>query len=191
MLDNIKSKIILKIVMEHLRQKLKLKIVKNNKKLINKLNLTIKDFQRFEKIRKLSAKYGLQLKDEGIIKTLNFKMDFAKNAIWEDLIDLKLDKLEVLNLNCNEITTIDLLEKVEFQKLKILILSNNKISDIKVLEKVEFKELKNLNLETNCISNINVLENVKFEKLEVLNISENKIADINNLFKFYRYYFIL
>ena len=84
MIDNIKSKIILKIIMEHIRPKLKLKIIKNNKKLINRLNLSIKDFQRFEKIKKINIKYGLHLNDEEIVKNLNFNMNFAKNQVLEN-----------------------------------------------------------------------------------------------------------
>ena len=51
----------------------------------------------------------------------------------------------------NEISDINILEKVNFKKLNKLDLSWNKISDIKILEKVNFKELKELNLRFNKI----------------------------------------
>ena len=51
----------------------------------------------------------------------------------------------------------------------------NQISNIDILEKVNFKELKALNLAANNISDIKALGKVKFEKLEVLIIGLNKI----------------
>ena len=64
---------------------------------------------------------------------------------------------------------------MKFEKLEILNLGGNEISDINILEKVKFKELKELDLYSNNISDIKVLENVKFEKLEKLNLSWNNI----------------
>ena len=64
--------------------------------------------------------------------------------------------------------------------MEVLDLSENNISDINILEKVNFKELKELYLgHNNFISDIKILEKVKFEKLEVLSLSENEISDIN------------
>ena len=57
-----------------------------------------------------------------------------------------------MNLSNNEISDINVLEKVNFKELKELYLSYNKISDISVLEKVNFKELKELDLSGNEIS---------------------------------------
>ena len=54
-------------------------------------------------------------------------------------------------------------------------MSENEISDINILEKVNFKELIRLYLNNNEISDIQVLEKVKFEKLEVLYLHRNKI----------------
>ena len=138
MFDNVKSKIILKKIMEHIRPKKKLKILKINQKLLNRLNITIKDFQRFEKIKKINQEYGLNIGEEEEI--INFNMGFKKYKILEDFSELKLEKLEKLNLNYNEIANIDLLEKAEFPNLKILILSNNFKSNINILKKFNFKE---------------------------------------------------
>ena len=59
--------------------------------------------------------------------------------------------------------------------LNILDLNFNNLSDINVLEKVDFKELKELNLRGNNIKDINVLEKVRFKELNILDLSLNKI----------------
>ena len=56
----------------------------------------------------------------------------------------------------------------------------NNISDISILEKGNFKELKRLDLYGNNISNINIFEKVKFKKLEKLRLSKNKIDEIKS-----------
>ena len=48
--------------------------------------------------------------------------------------------------------------KILFYKLELLYLNYNKISDINILEKVNFKDLIELNLSNNEISDINILE---------------------------------
>ena len=67
-----------------------------------------------------------------------------------------------LNLTNNNISDINILEKIKFEKLEKLYLDNNKISDINILEKVRFKELKELYLNGNNITNIEILEKVNF-----------------------------
>ena len=62
-----------------------------------------------------------------------------------------MKELQELNLSFNEISNINILEKVNFKKLKELDLSENNISDINILEKIDFKELKVLDLGENKI----------------------------------------
>jgi len=82
-----------------------------------------------------------------------------------------------LNLSYNNISNIEVLEKVKFNKLEILDIGVNKISNnINILENVIFKELKVLDLSENNISDIKVLEKVKFNKLEILDLGVNKIT---------------
>ena len=59
--------------------------------------------------------------------------------------------MEELNISNNQISEINILEKVNFKGLKELNLSSNEISDINILEKVNFKELKELDLSYNGI----------------------------------------
>ena len=51
-----------------------------------------------------------------------------------------------MNLSENQISDINVLERVKFRQLLFLNLSGNKISDINALEKVDFKSLQQLNL---------------------------------------------
>ena len=59
--------------------------------------------------------------------------------------------------------------------MEILNLGCNNIKDINVLEKTDFKELKRLYLYINYISDINVFDKIKFGKLEELSLCENNI----------------
>ena len=54
-------------------------------------------------------------------------------------------------------------------------LSQNQISNIDIFEKLKFQKLKYLYLFDNSISDIKVLEEVKFDKLEILDLKYNKI----------------
>ena len=65
-------------------------------------------------------------------------------------------------MNSNEITNINILEKLDFKNLREIDLSYNKISDIKILEKVRFKNLKILNLQNNdyMCENIEIIEKI-------------------------------
>ena len=87
--------------------------------------------------------------------------------------------IKILNLTNNNISDINILEKIKFEKLEKLYLDNNKISDIKILEKVRFKELKELYLNGNNITNIEILEKVNFPKIETLDLSCNKIINVD------------
>ena len=64
---------------------------------------------------------------------------------------------------------------MNFPKLEILYLNNNNITEINILEKVNFKELQTLDLSYNNISDINVFQKVEFNKLELLNLYNNEI----------------
>ena len=119
MLNNIKSKYILNLVAEKLKKRIELKLVKYNKILINKLNITKEDFENFKLLKEMNVKFNLDIKD----------------------IEIKELNLAVKNLG-NEI--FKYLKRIEFKELKELDLSRNKISNIKVLEKVKFEKLEKI-----------------------------------------------
>ena len=52
--------------------------------------------------------------------------------------------------------------------MKELILKNNDISNIEILEKVKFKKLEKLNLEKNIITRINIFGRIDFKELKDL-----------------------
>ena len=57
MLDNIKSKLLLNKIFVNIRKKKMLKLLKLNKSLLSKLNITIKDFQEYKQLNELNKKY--------------------------------------------------------------------------------------------------------------------------------------
>ena len=91
--------------------------------------------------------------------------------------------IKILNLTNNNLSDINILEKVQLENLEKLCLDNNNISDISILEKVKFKELKELYLNGNNISNIEILKKVNFPNLGTLELSCNKITNIDAIEK--------
>ena len=178
----IKSKYILNRIIGQLKKRIELKLVKYNKILINKLNVTKGDFENFKSLKEMNQKFNLDIKDIEI-NELNLESKHLGNEILEYLIKIEFKELKEIDLSGNNISDIKLLEKAKFEKLEILILGGNGISDINILEKVNFKELKWLDLYFNKISDIRVLERIKFEKLEKLYLTSNEISDINILEK--------
>ena len=152
MLDNVKSKYILQKIFEKIKNKIKLNIIKYNKRVMIKLDINKEDFETYITLKEFNVKYNTNIQDIDI-KTLDLSRRCIRNEGLKDL------------------------NKIKFKGLNELNLSGNKISDINILEKVKFKELKELYLGSNNISDINVLENVKFEKLEKLYLYGNEISD--------------
>ena len=117
------------------------------------------------------------------IEILDLSRENIRSEELKELSQMEFIKLKELYLNNNRISDIIEMQKVYIPKLEILNLGYNKISNINSLEKFYFKELKILNLYENNISNIKSLEKVNFDKLESLNLGGNKISDINILEK--------
>ena len=63
MLNIIRSKKILNIIFQKLKKRIKLNIVKYNKKMLDKLNINSKDFQEFKLLDDLNKKFNLEIKD--------------------------------------------------------------------------------------------------------------------------------
>ena len=182
MLNNIERKIVLKKIFSFLQKKMPFKILKYNKKLIDKLNLE-KEFNDFKIIKELNINYRRCLFCPGDSDA--FVFDFRKsqtgNKIFNYLSKIQFNELINLNISENEITDIEELKNCNFRNLEILDLGGNKISDINILSKVKYYKLKHLNLKYNAISNINILEKVLFLNLEQLILNYNQISDINIL----------
>ena len=63
MLNNIKSKYILNLVVGKLKKRIELKLVKYNKILINRLNITKEYFENFKSLKEMNNKFNLDIKD--------------------------------------------------------------------------------------------------------------------------------
>ena len=102
-----------------------------------------------------------------------------------DLIKIKFDKLQRLELCKNNIMDISCLKNNKFNKLQILNLDSNNISDIKIFEKANFEELKELYLGFNQITKIDGLKEIDqskkiiFNRYKISNIIETKTSSKN------------
>ena len=133
MLDNVKSKNILKEIFEKIKNKRKFNIIKYNKNIMVKLNINKEDFEIYITLKEFNNKYNTNIKDIDI-KGLDLSERYIGDEGLKDLV------------------------KINFKELNKLDLSDNKISDINILEKVDFKKLNKLNLYNNKISNINIMK---------------------------------
>ena len=178
MLNNIKSKIILNIVFDKLKRQIKLKILKYNIFLQNRLNININDFHDFHLVKELNEKFNLNIEND-YVERINLYYRKFGDEILDYFNKIEFKQLKELNLSLNNLSDINKLEKAKLENLLILDLGDNEINDINILGKVNFRKLKKLYLYNNFISDINVLEKVKFEKLELLNLSNNNITNID------------
>ena len=156
MIDNLKSKYILKEILEKIQNKRKLNIIKYNKGIKIKLNINKEDFEIYLYLKEFNDKYKTNIKDIDI-KELNLNENYIKNEGVKDLIKIKFKELNKLDLMWNGISDLNILEKANLKELEELNLIHNKITDINILEKVNLKELKVLKFDYNKISDINIL----------------------------------
>ena len=125
MLNNVKSIYILNIILGLLKKRIKLKLVKYNKKFINKLNIMKEDFGQFILLKEINLKFNLNIKDIDI-NELDLENKNLDNDIIEHLSKIEFNKLKVLNFEKNNISDIKGLEKVKYEKLELLNLYDNK-----------------------------------------------------------------
>ena len=145
MWQKIQSKYILRNIFDFMKNRKKLNIVKYNKKILDKLDITKDDFQAYITLKKFNEKFNLNIRDIDI-KELDLS---EKNLVSRDLQYLK---------------------KIKFEDLQDLNLSNNKLTNCNVLEKVNFKQLKRLNISWNEIhDDIKILEKTKHKPYYILN----------------------
>ena len=90
MLNNIKSKKILNIILGTLKKRIELNLFKYNKKMINKLNITKDDFEQFILLKDMNLKFNLNIKDIDI-KELNLGDMKLENNIMEYLGKIKFN----------------------------------------------------------------------------------------------------
>lgn len=182
MLDNIKSKLLLNKLFQLLESKIKLKIVRYNKKLQDKLNLTKDDFIYFKLIKDFNDKYNSHIKDVDILE-LNLDNLDIKNSGLSHLSKIKFNKLKELVLSNNNIGKIDKIipSYFNFDNLVKLSFEQNHLRDLTILTKADFKQLKKLNLDHNALTDIKILPEIKLPKLESLILSGNTIKDLEPL----------
>ena len=174
MLKTIKSNFIIKTIFKNIHNKIKLKIIKYNKNMLQRLDIKIENFKIYETLKEFNEQLKLNIIDIDI-KELDLQFKDIGNKELEILKNVNFKELQKLDLRHNAISDIKVLENVNFKELQKLDLRVNKISDIKVLENVNFKELKILDLSYNKISDIKVLENVNFKELKTLYLNGNPI----------------
>ena len=122
----IKNKYILNRVFSYLKYGLKLKILKHNKHLMNKLNISIKDFENFQLIKELNQKYNIDIQDIDV-EELNLNLKGKINEAINIITQLKLEELKVLDLTQNELGNIDFLPQFMCKNLEILNLQQNRL----------------------------------------------------------------
>ena len=102
MLNNVKSISILNIILGLLKKRIKLKLVKYNKKFINKLYIMKEDFEQFILLKEINLKFNLNIKDIDI-KELSLENKNLANNIIEYLNKIKFNKLKFLKFEKNKI----------------------------------------------------------------------------------------
>ena len=66
MLNEIKSKYIMNKIFNNMKKILKLKLLKLNKKLKKKLNINLKDYSQYKKLKELNKKLNINIEDINI-----------------------------------------------------------------------------------------------------------------------------
>ena len=148
MLKLIKSSYFLKIIVENLDVKKKLKFFMVNKSLLKRLNISIKDFAKIYSdkliIKHDSSHLNGKFIDDNVLEYLDINKIYINYGI--------------LNLSDNSIVNIEPLKRIEFDSyIDYIYLSNNNISNISDLEKLNLKHLSRIILSMNKIEDINFL----------------------------------
>ena len=113
MLNEIRSKVVLRNILDKIRNRIKLRLFKYNKKLLYKLNLTIKDFEQFNLLNKINKIFYFNIKDLDI-EDLNMNSRIKDKKSLEYLTDIEFKELKNLNLENNYLGDIKFLELLKF-----------------------------------------------------------------------------
>ena len=103
MFSNIKSNLVLKIVFRHLKQRIKLLILKYNKNLKNKLNIQLKDYQEYNSLKAFNEQYKTKIKNTDVEKLIIVGRMFSPVIDNEGLKDLsKIEFIWFKSINSRE-----------------------------------------------------------------------------------------
>ena len=108
MLDNLKSKYILKEILENIQNKRKLNIIKYNKIIKAKLNINKEDFEIYITLKEFNNKYKTNIEDIDI-REINLSRINIENKGLKDLAKIKFKELNKLDVNNNKISNISVL----------------------------------------------------------------------------------
>ena len=155
MFRKIRSIIVLKNIFTKLKKRKKLTLLKYNKALRDKLNISKNDYQEFQLLKELNTKFNLDIKDDE-----DEELDLSNKKLGKSFLayfkKIKFNELKNLSFNENIISDLKMLENIKFEKIEILHLSSNKISDINCFEKFKFENLTELDLSCNRIHTFNM-----------------------------------
>ena len=113
MFKYIKSKVVMNLILNKLKKRIKLKLLKYNKKLMELLNITKKDFNEFFELKELSKELNIDIKDFEVDQ-----LDLSNKNIDDKKLEYFLEKFQLfqllkeLNLGNNNITSLDKFEMV-------------------------------------------------------------------------------
>lgn len=180
MIRKIKSFLILKTIFAGLKEKRKLNLIRYNKHFLYVFNVTKDDFECFKHLNIFNTKYNTDIQDRNI-STLNIAKKYIGNEGLSIIEKIKFRRIDLLYLNSNLISKIDILENYNLSSLIAINLANNFIDNISVFSKLNLKNLILLDLSSNKIEDISVLGKINFENLQTLNLSNNIITDTSSL----------
>ena len=138
--------------------------------------------QEEELLKQFNKTFNLNLKDNKIEK-LDLSSHIECDSYIEELTKIKFDNLKELNIGFSLFSKMEIFEKMKLDKLELLDLEYNSITDLNPLSKVEYNNLKELILYNNKIQNLKGLVTAKFPQLETLDLGFNQISDISLLYK--------
>ena len=116
MFDKVKSNFIMQKIFKHMRNKRKLSIIKYNKKILSRLDISYEHFEIYALLKEFNGKYELNL-DDNNIKVLNLQNRRIRDEGLFYIYKIGFKELIKLCLCNNEITNINILEKINCKKL--------------------------------------------------------------------------
>ena len=139
MLGNIKSSFIIKKIFINIDEGIKLKIIKYNKRILERLNISKEDYEVYKSLKEFNEKYktnidfdceqvsisGMKIEKEGLELLSKLKNVKRLHLYWNQLLDIniisKFENLIKLVIGENGITNIDILDNDNFKNLKVFI----------------------------------------------------------------------
>ena len=148
MINNIKSNLITTTIFNLLKDKKKLKIIKHNKEMLQKLKITKEDFEVYIILKEFNDKYHLSKVDIDS-KRIFLKGDVFKDEGFDYMNQIGFRDLIQINLNFYKELDLNKFTELKYKDLKVLSLCGDEISDINALVKFDFPKLKTLVLGMN------------------------------------------